>query len=263
MPHFSSFITAALLLTTTSTAETPKRGLAANDGIPINNFWGTFEGHKSQINWQYNWDSTTNQKQPFAEFVPMLWGTQSYHTQQWHYNARYWMQRGTQHLLGFNEPDRPDQANMSPEAAVTAWKTYMEPYAGQVKLGAPAISNAGYYWLSEFLNQCQGCHIDFIPVHWYNDHTLEFDLENWVNKICQLGRGRPIWITEFQGFGSPAQQGEFLKNAMPFLDKTACVARYAYFGTAMNSQVLLQNGGPALSPLGTQYAFSPYGSGTV
>ncbi|KAG8413400.1 hypothetical protein J3458_012969 [Metarhizium acridum] len=263
MLHLSSFVTAALLLTTTSAAGTPKRGLAANDGIPIKNFGGTFQGHKSHINWQYNWDSTTSQKQVFAEFVPMLWGTQSYHTQQWRNNTRYWMQRGTKHLLGFNEPDRPDQANLSPGAAVAAWKTYMEPFAGQVKLGAPAVSNGGYGWLSKFLNQCKGCHIDFIPVHWYNDHTLEFNLENWVKKICQLGKGRQVWITDFQGFGSPAQQGDFLKKAMPFLDKNACVARYAYFGTAKNSQVLLQNRGPALSPLGILYAFSPYGSGTV
>lgn len=50
---------------------------------------------------------------------------------------------------------------------------------------------------------------------------------------------------------------------MPFLDKSPCVERYAYFGTADNSKVLLQNGGPALSPLGNQYAFSPYGAGSV
>ncbi|TWU77419.1 hypothetical protein ED733_006502 [Metarhizium rileyi] len=254
MPSWVSTLSTALLLTTAFAANTPKRGLAVNDGIPISKFGGTYKGHKSQVNWQYNWDSTTRQKASFAEFVPMLWGTQSFHTNQWHNNVVYWTQRGTKHLLGFNEPDRPNQANLSPGAAVAAWRKYMEPFAGHVKLGAPAVSNGGYNWLSAFLNECKGCHIDFIPVHWYNDHSLEFDLENWVNKICKLARGRKVWITE---------QGAFLKKALPFLDKNSCVERYSYFGTANNSKVLLQNGGPALSALGNQYAFSPFGSGSV
>lgn len=179
----------------------PKRGLAANDGIPIWQFGGEWLGHKSQVNWQYNWDSTTNQKQSFAEFVPMLWGTQSYHTDQWFDNAWYWLNNGgSGHLLGFNEPDRPDQAHMTPGEAVDAWRKYMEPFVGHAQLGAPAVSNGGYDWLRQFLDQCSGCHIDFIPVHWYNDHSLEFDLENWVNKVCRLGGGRPLWITEVRYF---------------------------------------------------------------
>ncbi|KAK3181589.1 hypothetical protein K4F52_007144 [Lecanicillium sp. MT-2017a] len=240
----------------------PKRGLAANDGIPIWQFGGEWLGHKSQVNWQYNWDSTTNQKQSFAEFVPMLWGTQSYHTDQWFDNAWYWLNNGgSGHLLGFNEPDRPDQAHMTPGEAVDAWRKYMEPFVGHAQLGAPAVSNGGYDWLRQFLDQCSGCHIDFIPVHWYNDHRLEFDLENWVNKVCRLGGGRPLWITEFQGLGSIDDQSEFLRKAIPFLDNSPCVYRYAYFGTADNSKVLLQDNGPHLSPLGVQYTFSPYGSG--
>lgn len=191
-----SSLALAVLATTAVAGNNPKRGLAANDGIPITNFGGSFKGKKSQVNWQYNWDSTTKNKMGFAEFVPMLWGTQSYHTNQWHNNVVSWTKKGTKHILGFNEPDRPDQANMSPAAAVAAWKKYMEPFAGQVKLGAPAVSNGGFDWLSKFLDQCKGCHIDFVPVHWYNDHSLEKDLENWVNKVCKLVKGRKVWITE-------------------------------------------------------------------
>ncbi|KAK5987015.1 Alkali-sensitive linkage protein 1 [Cladobotryum mycophilum] len=252
----------AIFFTPALAANVPKRGLAANDDIPIGQFGGQRNGHGSQVNWQYNWDSTTKQKQSFAEFVPMLWGTQSYHTKQWFDNAFYWVNKGgSSHVLGFNEPERGDQANLSPAAAAAAWKTYMEPLAGHARIGAPAVSNDGYNWLSQFLQACKGCHIDFVPIHWYNDHTLENDLESWVNKVCKLVNGRKVWITEFQGFGSAAEQSAFLKKAIPFLDNNACVTRYAYFGTADNSKVLLQNGGPGLSPLGIQYAFSPYGSG--
>ena len=175
----------------------PKRGLAANDDVPIWQFGGEWLGHPSEINWQYNWDSTTNQKQSFAEFVPMLWGTQDYHTRQWWDNAWYWLNNGgSGHLLAFNEPDRPDQSHMSVSEAVARWKQYMEPFAGHAQLGAPAVSNAGFDWINQFLQQCDGCHIDFVPVHWYNDASLEWDFENWVNKICSISGGRQVWITE-------------------------------------------------------------------
>lgn len=190
-------VAGTLLLEQVSAQGWPKRGLAYNDGIGIDQFGGEWNGHPSQVNWQYNWDSTTNQKQSFAEFVPMLWGTQDYHTTQWFDNAWNWINnQGTGHLLAFNEPDHAGQAAMSPGDAVNAWRQYMEPFHGFAQLGAPAVTNGGYDWLSQFLQQCSGCNIDFIPVHWYNDHTLEFDLENWVNSICTLGGGRPVWITE-------------------------------------------------------------------
>jgi hypothetical protein len=178
----------------------PKRGLAANDDIPITQFGGSYNGHTSQVNWQYNWDSTTSQKQSWAEFVPMLWGTQSYHTDQWSTNAWNWINNGgTGHLLAFNEPEQTGQANLSPTDAANAWRTYMEPFYGHAQLGAPAVSNDGYSWISQFLQACSDCHIDFIPIHWYNDWTLESDFENWVNSICSLGGGRQVWITEVCG----------------------------------------------------------------
>ncbi|KAM0484483.1 hypothetical protein ACHAPX_001909 [Trichoderma viride] len=240
----------------------PKRGLAANDDVPIAQFSGSWNGFGSQVNWQYNWDSTTSQKQGWAEFIPMLWGTQSYHTNQWSSNAWYWLNNGgSGHLLAFNEPEQSGQANLSPGDAAAAWRQYMEPFHGHAQLGAPSVSNDGYNWLSQFLQACSGCNIDFIPIHWYNDHTQEGDLENWVNSICALGNGRQVWLTEFQAYGTIDEQSTFLRSAIPFLDNNPCVYRYAYFGTADNSKVLLQNGGPSLSPLGVQYTFSPYGSG--
>ena len=50
----------------------------------------------------------------------------------------------------------------------------------------------------------------------------------------------------------------FLSQAIPWLDNNACVYRYAYFGTADNDKILLENGGPTLSPIGVQYTFSAY-----
>ena len=198
--HFTNVAVVSSLVAGSSATLQYKRGLAANDDIPIGQFGGSNAGRPSHITWQYNWDSTTTNKKPFTdEYVPLLWGTQDYHTNQWHANAQSWINKGTTHLMSFNEPERPDQANLTPAAAVAAYKQYMQPFAGTARLGAPAVSNDGHDWIVNFLNQCNGCEIDFIPVHWYNDYTLEADFENWVHQICNLPGNRPVWITEVSG----------------------------------------------------------------
>jgi hypothetical protein len=176
-----------------------KRGLGANEQIPIWQFGGEWEGDVSNVNWQYNWDSTTSQKQEFAEYVPMLWGLTSDHTSIWFGNAYYWLSLpsgNSGHLLSFNEPEQSGQSNLSPADAANGYRQYMHPFIGQAQLGAPAVSNDGYDWLYNFMKvDCSDCHIDFVPIHWYNDHTLFSDFQGWVTEVCNLV-GRPVWITE-------------------------------------------------------------------
>lgn len=45
--------------------------------------------------------------------------------------------------------------------------------AAMRSLVAPAVCAGGFDWLRGFLNQCSGCHIDFIPVHWYGGANYE------------------------------------------------------------------------------------------
>jgi hypothetical protein len=175
----------------------PKRGLAANEDIPLTAFGGSYNGDGSQVNWQYNWDSTTGQKQAWAEYVPMLWGLAADHTSQWSNNANYWLNTGgSGHLLSFNEPEQSGQSNLSPAAAAAGFRQYMQPFAGRTNLGSPAVSNDGYSWMQQFLSACSDCKIDFLAIHWYNDYTLFSDFQNWVNSMCTLGNGRQVWITE-------------------------------------------------------------------
>ncbi|KAK3936621.1 hypothetical protein QBC46DRAFT_25011 [Diplogelasinospora grovesii] len=250
----------ATLLAKPAAASWPKRGLAANEDIPIWQFGGSWEGNPSQVNWQYNWGSTTSQKQSFAEYVPMLWGLGSDHTGVWSDNAWYWLVNGgSGHLLGFNEPEQTSQSNISPQDAANAYRTYFTPFIGHAQIGSPAVSNDGYAWMQQFLSACSDCGINFLAIHWYNDYTQVDDFKNWVNSMCALGGGKQVWITEFEGYGTVDEQSAFLKAVIPWLDDNDCVYRYAYFGTADPDQVLLQNGGPALSPIGVQYTFTPYG----
>ncbi|KAJ4154792.1 hypothetical protein LMH87_000069 [Akanthomyces muscarius] len=128
----------------------------------------------------------------------------------------------------------------------------MNPYAGRARLGAPDVSNDGYGWLQDFPNQCQGSHIDFVPVHWYNDHSMERDFENWVNSICSLVGNR-----KFKRFGNEHEQLDFLRDALPFLDNKSCVKRYAYFGINNANKDLIEVTARTLlsSVLGTVLVF--------
>jgi hypothetical protein len=59
-------------------ANTPKRGLAFHDPTKYIQDWN---GAGSQVNWAYDWGSTTDATFPkYLEYVPMLWGNQSAHT---------------------------------------------------------------------------------------------------------------------------------------------------------------------------------------
>ncbi|KAI7785412.1 cell wall protein o-glucosyl hydrolase [Diaporthe eres] len=233
----------------------PKRGLGANDDVLITGFGG----NGSSVNWMYNWYSTTTNKQNFTEYVPMLWGIRPELTGAWDGDASSWIAAGSEHLLAFNEPENAGQSNINPTAAADAYRKYMEPFAGKAQLGAPGVSNDGRDWMTKFLAQCSNCTIDFVPIHWYNPCSLLDDFKTFVSDMCRIAGNRPVWITEFQPQGSDDDKAKFLKGAIAWLDNQQCVARYAYFGTADIDLELLDHGGPALSALGTIYAFTPFG----
>lgn len=124
-------------------------------------------------------------------------------------------------------------------------------------LGSPAITNGGASWLQAFLVDCSSCNIDFIAAHWYDQATNIDYFKSYITQICVIANGLPVWLTEFQGYGTIDEQSTFLEKAIPFLDEESCVKRYAYFGTANGGNTaFLENGGPGLSPIGVQFTFS-------
>ncbi|KAF3766763.1 hypothetical protein M406DRAFT_253877, partial [Cryphonectria parasitica EP155] len=233
-----------------------KRGLGYNENIPLKEFGDT----GTQITWQYNWGSSTAHKQGAREYVPMLWSNYTGANVTWMGDAQAWLTNGSTHLLAFNEPELSSQANLAPADAAALYLQFLQPFAGQAKLGGPAVSNDGWDWINQFLGNCSECTIDFLPIHWYNPWNLTSDLETWVEKICGLPGRRPVWVTENAAALTPVQQNTFLQQAINFLDNEPCVERYAYFGSADGDESLLANGGPALSTLGKQYA---YGGGVL
>ena len=232
----------------------PGKGLCYNDP----NLTWAFED--SPVSWVYNWATQPGGLVPAAfEYVPMLWGTGS--IESWFSDATNAINAGSGHLLSFNEPDLPEQANIPPEEAARAHVLSMSPFVGRVRIGSPAVSNGvhpnrtiGLVWLESFLTKCkaENCTIDFVAFHWYNDASQIDAFEQHVRNVVHLTQSygiEKVWLTEFGVFGSDEEVLLFLSSALEILGSIEAVERYAYF---MCSDGILLNGG-AISSLGNVY----------
>lgn len=253
--------------TATPVKNTGKRGLSYNNAAYTTPF--SLSGQNSQVSWAYNWYQVAGSGFNSAlEYVPMLWSNASDLTSSWAANAQAAINSGSTHLLGFNEPDLclagAGSSCIEMNSAVKAWKQYMEPFAGKALLGSPAVTNGGspmgLTWLSNFMGNCTGCHIDFINIHWYsNKYAGANYFKQQVEAAHAMSGGRPVWITEF-GLDSSvsytqAELTSFLEEVIEWMDEQDYVQRYAYFmdttGALMNSD------GSGMSDLGSMYNSYP------
>src|SRR4051812_1681204 len=130
--------------------------------------------------WYYNWGTAPNDVGNFdANFYPMIWGAGQMGS------VDYVLGQNPQYVLGFNEPERSDQANLSVADAVANWTTisnktiaYNNAHGTNVKLVSPAVadtggSTGGQQWLANFMSQANasGLKVDAVAFHWYDVST--------------------------------------------------------------------------------------------
>jgi len=249
--------TVATATTISTVTGSGKRGLCFNKN-PMTNFFG---GTGSKVTWGYNWaqDLGTGANSKIM-YIPMLWSNSADRVQSWSTAAKKAIAAGADTLLGFNEPDVAQQANLAVADAVTAWKANMEPFAGQVKLGAPAVTNGGspmgLTYLENFISACKGCHVDICPIHWYDSATNVPYFKSYIPQAYKACGNKPIWITEFGASGTDAEITAFLKEVLPWLDSLDYVERYAYFydgPTDSSGTHLVNAAGTARSAIGDVY----------
>ena len=138
-----------------------------------------------------------------------------------------------------------------------------------LRLGSPAAVHADRPWMQEFMRKArqQNLRVDFVTVHWYGGPNVE-SLVSHLKKVHQL-YGKPIWITEFgvadwnakslaENKHTPWRVQQFMKAALPRLDKLDFVERYAWFSAgeksaALGPSALLRQDG-SLTALGRYYA---------
>ncbi|MGO4771283.1 glycosyl hydrolase [Flavobacterium sp. W22_SRS_FK3] len=141
----------------------------------------------TNITWYYNWN-TGMDTTPNVEYVPIR------QTNFWPSFTPAYTKEGYTHLLGFNEPDRPDQANMTVEAAIASWPALMK---SGLRLGSPATSDPFNPWMGSFMTQAEANNyrIDYVAIHcyWYKTAAQwKSDLQNIYDRYK-----RPLWITEW------------------------------------------------------------------
>ena len=220
--------------------------------------------------WHYSWGANVSVKEPDnIEFVPMIWGR--WIGQDKINTLKEWGDEGKVHyLLGFNEPDRPDQANMTVDEAIDRWPMLEET---GLPLGSPACADSDGPWMKEFMDKANelGLRVDFVCVHWYGGNTPKAFI-NFLQNIYNEW-GKPIWITEFavadwtatnpdENRYSPEDVLYFMKQVLPQLEDLSFVHRYAWFpgyingGPLCSSALWDENG--VLTTLGEYYAdFKP------
>lgn len=168
------------------------------------------------------------------------------------------------HLMGFNEPDRPDQADMTVEQAIAQWPEMMK---SGMRIGSPSPSDPYNGWLPQFLEQAEALNyrVDVAAIHCYWGGLSP---RQWYDRLLdvynRMGK-RPLWITEWNNGANwtteswpTDQDAQFekqlndLKGILTVLDTAHFVERYAIYDWVEDKRALVL--GDTLTPAGKYYA---------
>lgn len=136
----------------------------------------------SEVNpkWYYNWGGSRSfSDDPSLEFTPMKWG-----------KGTCILPCDSNEILGFNEPDRDDQSDMTPQEALSYWGELVN--SGK-RVGSPATASNPVKpgsWLEQFTGQ-----YEFVCLHWYAPPNAGSFL-SWLDAVHEKFK-KPIWVTEF------------------------------------------------------------------
>lgn len=225
---------------------TSKKGIAGNLVDKLN------------VAWYYDWN-IGGKTTPDVEYVPIR------QNRWWPGLNQDWKRKGSIHLLGHNEPDRPDQANMKVDEAIAAWPELMKT---GLRLGSPAVSDGGLSWLYEFMEKADAAklRVDFVAVHYYravNDpgdaRGAASQMKNFLEAIHKRTK-RPIWITEWNNGANwtkapdpdAKEQRKAIEAMTEMLDKADFVERYAPYNWVEPCRELQRKDG-SLTPAGEAY----------
>ena len=197
-------------------------------------FAGTIGGQIKPA-WIYNWNLDQNSSLN-TEYVAIR------QNRYWPGLNQDWRARGVNHLLGYNEPDHADQANLTVAAAIAGWPDLL---ATGLRIGSPAVSDGGKAWITDFMAQANaaGLRVDYVPIHYYRGYSNPANAQgaadqfyNFLNDIHNTVQ-RPLWVTEFNNGANwtsdpdptYAQQAATVGKMIAMLDSTPWVERYSIY----------------------------------
>jgi len=218
-----------------------------------------------KASWFYDWGLSSSSLMD-EEYATMCWGKTGLDTPA--EQSTLINKKKITHIMSFNEAD--DCAGQSgqwgslcvPDTAAL-WHRYA------MKTGLRIVSpscreNEEVNWLKTVntIMVPAGTRMDVIGMHWYDWGGLSSASDansiftRFKNRViaCYNYYKMPIWIDEFNA--NPARstsiQDAFLQLALPWLESTPYVERYAYFQTAANPGNFLDTNGN-LTSTGTIY----------
>lgn len=226
-------------------ATSTKKGADFNTGTQ----YGTYESNVVNLKafWYYTWGTLVPVPTPQnCDFVSMFWGAGNMTDANISAVQQSKAQGAVKYVLGFNEPDRSDQSNMTVSQALAYWPK-LESLG--LPLGSPATSWPTLQWFYDFMDSCiaEKKRVDFICVHMYvgtDDNSFVSTLQTVYNKYHL-----PIWITEFATADwnatttgnnqyTAADALGLMQRLLPKLDSLPYVQRYAWFSGDPNSAQL-------------------------
>ena len=161
------------------------------------------------------------------------------------------------YLMTFNEPERADQANLSPTYAASLWpqiEAIADAY--NLEIVGPCMTKDATEWYDAFIASCTNCRIDYTCIHTYyqpwpcdgsknwerigsatqgDDYWLKWTLDKWYNWYGQ----KKIWVTEYgcypwdeAGEGcDAAKHDDILDQQTAVFEQDGRVFRYNWFTT--------------------------------
>ncbi|MEE2644387.1 MAG: glycosyl hydrolase, partial [Myxococcota bacterium] len=190
--------------------------------------------------------------------------------------------REVRYLLGYNEPNFQEQANMTPAYAASLWPTFeaiAEEY--DLELVGPAVNYCGgcvlvdgrpiesdyIVWLDLFLAAYREqfgreARIDYHALHWY-----DFGLPEQVERLIER-YDRPVWVTEFalwrhEEWNTDEFERDWLLETVHFLEAHPLVHRYSWFTGRRGDfpRINLLGAEGELTALGRAYVEAPFSEG--
>lgn len=228
-------------------AKSFKRGFGENTLYYVEDLQALLPGNS----WFYNWGNEPSAQiadyigqEKGIEYIPMAWNA-NYDINKM--KAYYAAHPNDKYLLGFNEPNFPDQANMLPEEAAVKWRE-LERFAKEnhLILVGPAMNYAGqplkdgkvwnpYDWMDAFIKAYKDKygtepHYDYTAVHAYMDRADA--MMTIVNGFAEK-YGKKVWLTEFCAWEdrnlTAETQQEYMIDKLKALETSDNVYRYAWF----------------------------------
>jgi hypothetical protein len=191
----------SLVQNTASGAPTQRWQFSKFAGYPKKGIGGTSFAMATGPDWAYNWGRSYSQPIPSdASYYPMQWGNFN-----WDIGSNLgpirqeysnWRRRSDGiHILGFNEPDRTDQSNMTLGSVISLWPRLLEL---DLPLVSPAPGTPS--WLAGFYTQAEslGYRVDYTAIHNYPGPNGGSS-NNLIDTVLDAYNDwdRPVWLTEF------------------------------------------------------------------